>query len=694
LNQFAKSTGLVVSLYDSSLKLVSGPHTPNPLSEKFKEANLWQQDGPAVKEERSLIQMSMKSGEVTFGSAFGTLSIAAIPLKGPRTSVGYLVAGWMFDHFADPVESDRLAKKINVPAHELWMLIRQHNPVPPKKLESFTDLLAGVSYSRLIELSNKQVEINTSRILKILNRTSQELTLANTLEDIEKFTIKAALELTEAATAQLFLVGEDGALTLSSSKPTVPLEELQKFNVSDYLHLKTPIEASDGTYLGVLEVLIEKQKPEDHAATVSKLAALSAQVAVAIQKVKLITDLQKERGHLRNTLDELKRASLVRDQFLATLSHELRTPLTAMMGWCQMLRTGVLDEEMKLAALETIERNARAQSQLIEDLLDASRIISGKMTLNLKSASLIGIVKEAIRTVSPAAGFKGVKVLTDFPDTEISVSADSVRLQQVFWNILSNAVKFTPEGGQIKVSALVDHEGVQVEIADTGSGISAEFLPYVFDRFSQADSSFTRTFGGLGLGLAIVKQLVELHGGSVSVESKGKNQGAKFFVRLPLKAIASNSNALSAADRLDEEISLSDADIKPFSNNEKLLTGYHLLIVDDTPDSLLLMKLFAEKQGATVTIADSADKALSQIVKTNPDILVSDISMPTKDGVALIKELRSLTDKAAKTPAVAVTAYTREEDKARVLEAGFNAYVSKPIVPAEFIRVIASLKKA
>lgn len=684
LSQFSKSTGLVVSLYDSSYNRISGPHLPNPLSKKFAIAGLWSEDGRGTKEERELIHRTADEGQTVFATALDTLTIAAVPLKFRKGTIGFLVVGWMFDHFTDPVESDRLAGKIGIRPTELWLLIRQHNPVPKKKFSSFVELLTNMANSRVIEFGNRNNELKTGRILRILNRSALELTSANTLEDIEAAAVKASCELTLAKKAYLYLVADDGSVVEQASNNDARTAMLGMWSV------RTSVEASDGTLLGIIEVFLDSKSDDERSEIVSQVNALSAQVAVAIQKVKLITDLQRERGHLKLTLEELRRASLVRDQFLATLSHELRTPLTAMLGWVQMLRAGAVDEANREMALETIESNAKAQAQLIEDLLDASRIISGKMSLQLQNTDLVTVIREAANTVRPAAAHKGLQIITDLPLESVEVTIDPIRLQQVFWNLLSNAVKFTPAEGLIRLKVSKDELGVTIEIADTGCGIAPTFLPFVFDRFSQADSSFARNYGGLGLGLAIVKQLVELHGGSIGVTSRGQNQGTTFLIRLPFKTLAQNilpDKPLAPAAPASAKFSKEETAI--FKQKEKRLLGLRVLLVDDTPDSLNLMKIFAESQGAVVATAASADAGLAMVQEWKPDLLVSDISMPEKDGLQLIAELRESEPKdSRRLPAVAVTAYSRVEDKERVIAAGFDGHIAKPINPTQFVNTL------
>jgi PAS domain S-box-containing protein len=373
-------------------------------------------------------------------------------------------------------------------------------------------------------------------------------------------------------------------------------------------------------------------------------------------------------------------ASHLKDEFLATVSHELRTPLMAILGWTNMLRSGKLDEELAASALETIERNARSQSQLINDLLDVSRIITGKLHLEMRELDLTEIIAAAIDAVRPAAQAKDISLrLALDPDAGI-VSGDSDRLQQVIWNLLTNAVKFTPNGGDVLVR--LSRIGSQAEIAvvDSGKGIDGDFLPIVFDRFRQADQSSTRRYGGLGLGLSIVRQLVELHGGSVSARSEGENRGSTFLVRLPLAPREDTQKA-------DVPVAIGALSAAPS------LSHLRALVVDDETDTRELLRAVLESSGSQVRTASSAPEALELFEQWRPDVLLSDIGMPGENGYSLIRKIRAAEAKnaAQAVPAIALTAYAREDDREQALEAGFQKHVTKPVEPAALLSVIDDL---
>jgi signal transduction histidine kinase/ActR/RegA family two-component response regulator len=377
---------------------------------------------------------------------------------------------------------------------------------------------------------------------------------------------------------------------------------------------------------------------------------------------------------------ELQRINRAKDEFLATLSHELRTPLTAMLGWARILRTMDPSKAMLERGLETIERNVKAQGRIIEDLLDVSRIITGKLTLNLRCIDLVPVVESAIDVVGPAAAAKSILIETALDPGPCTVSGDPERLQQVFWNLLVNAVKFTPEGGRIEVRLARRASHAELTVADSGLGIDPEFLPHVFERFSQADGSSTRLHGGLGIGLAIVRHLVDLHGGSVRAESDGLGAGARFTVRLP-SAVVREVGESKPRGRTGGA-----------GDGIRWLDGLSVLLVDDDPDAREFLALALQQWGAEVAIATSADEALDAMDRLLPDVLVSDVAMPGKDGYALIRAVRSRSRRrGGLIPAVALTAYASAEDRIRILSEGFQMHVPKPIEPIELATVIARL---
>jgi signal transduction histidine kinase/ActR/RegA family two-component response regulator len=397
-----------------------------------------------------------------------------------------------------------------------------------------------------------------------------------------------------------------------------------------------------------------------------------------------VTDQVFARRKVEAVVGELETASRMKDEFLATVSHELRTPLNAILGWVRMLRSGTLPDAKHDRALETIERNANAQTQLIEDLLDVSRIISGKLRLEVTEVDLAAVVDNAIEAVRPAAHARGVELKQSIDPSAVGVIAgDGARLQQVVWNLVTNAVKFTPKGGVVQIAARRADGFVEIAVSDTGHGIEPEFLGHVFERFRQADATTTRKHGGLGLGLAIVRHLVELHGGSVGVESEGRGKGATFRVHLPTTPPRSMAPERPPALRLIRSTSVP---------RPRELAGMTVLVVDDEPDARELLAEVLGNCDATVFTASNVAEALQVVDDARPSIIVSDIGMPGEDGYAFIEKLRALpANRGGKTPAVALTAYARFEDRTKALVAGFNMHVPKPVELAELLAALASL---
>ncbi len=395
------------------------------------------------------------------------------------------------------------------------------------------------------------------------------------------------------------------------------------------------------------------------------------------ERVRLLAREQQAR-------QEAEAANRAKDEFLATVSHELRTPLNAIYGWARLLQMGDLDRETVVSAYETIERNAKAQAQLIDDLLDVSRIIAGKLRLDVRSIELRPVIEAAIETVKTAADAKGITLEAVFDEEIGPISGDPDRLQQVVWNLLSNAIKFTPAGGRVDIEINRIDSAVQILVRDTGIGIHPEFLPYVFDRFRQAERTSTRFYGGLGLGLAIVRHLVELHGGTISADSPGEGWGANFMVTLPLKVPSEAS--------LDPEMNRSEEGMFPLASG-RTLEGIEILLVDDEVDARELLTLILQRSGARVITVSSVREAIEALKEKKPDLLVSDIEMPGEDGYSLIRKVRAEEAERGERgiPAVALTAYAGRADQRRALLAGFHQHVPKPVDPAGLVAVVAGL---
>ena len=404
---------------------------------------------------------------------------------------------------------------------------------------------------------------------------------------------------------------------------------------------------------------------------------------IATEREQLLESERAARG-------DAERASRTKDEFLATLSHELRTPLNAIIGWTQVMRkTNNLPADA-IKAIDVIDRNARAQAQIIADLLDMSSIISGKVRLEVQRTDLASIIGATVETVRPATQAKGIRLSVVLDPRAGPVRGDPNRLQQVLWNLLTNAVKFTQKDGRVTITLARVNSHLEIEVADNGEGIDPAFLPHMFDRFRQADASTTRRHGGLGLGLSIVKQLVELHGGSISVRSAGRGMGSTFRVTLPLMPTATESLERPA----NREHPTYSADVPDLDTSAAIdLEGVKVLVVDDEPDARLLIQRLLEDCNAVVITAASVAEALHALVLAPTDVIVSDIGMPGEDGFTLIRRIRSLGDGKSATPAIALTAYARTEDRVKAIQAGFQLHLSKPVEPVELVTMVASLAR-
>ncbi len=430
-----------------------------------------------------------------------------------------------------------------------------------------------------------------------------------------------------------------------------------------------------GQVIGAIEVQSYKRGAytKEHQTAMRMASNLAA---VAIENVRL---LERE-SSARATAEESNR---LKDEFLATVSHELRTPLTAILGWSRMLQSGSLEDEMSERAIDSIKRNAKSQAQIIDDILDVSRIITGNLSLELRPIELAPVLEAAINVVRPTADAKNIRIEFESVREPAAVPGDANRLQQVFWNLLSNAIKFTPTGGKVQVRLACEDSQAHIEVTDTGQGIQSDFLPFVFDRFRQQDSTSTRQHGGLGLGLAIARHLVEIHGGTISAKSDGAGSGAVFTVKLPL--VGATVDTPDATPNSAEAPATENGDR---SRSLQLLEGLNVLIVDDDKDTLELLSAALTQRSANVIAVSSAAAALDSIRVLRPDVLISDIAMPNENGYELMQKVLAL-DGSANISAIAITAYAKEEDKARAIAAGFQRYFAKPVELHDFIAAVA-----
>ena len=451
------------------------------------------------------------------------------------------------------------------------------------------------------------------------------------------------------------------------------LEKIRRGEKVD--HYQTKRRRKDGTLIDV-SLTVSPIRNEDGAVVgASKVGRdITAEKRAQEERERLLEAAQAARA-------DAEAANRLKDEFLATLSHELRTPLNAILGWARILSTGPVEPEDLKEGLEVIDRNARMQAQIIEDLLDVSRIISGNLRLDVQRLNVAEVIEAAMAAVMPTAEAKGVRLKKVLDPLAGPVSGDPARLQQIVWNLLTNAVKFTPKGGRVQVLLERVNSHIEVSVIDTGMGIPPDFLSHVFERFRQADSSTTRRHGGLGLGLAIVKQLAELHGGTVRAKSPGEGQGSTFVVSLPITVVH---------EAPPEKARPKEHEAGEFDCSDEPLSGIKVLVVDDEPDARQLVRRVLWECGAEVAVAESVVEAMKLVGSIRPDILVSDIGMPEQDGYDFIRQVRVLF--AAKTlPAVALTAFARSEDRKRALLAGFQTHVAKPVDPAELVAVVASL---
>jgi PAS domain S-box-containing protein len=585
--------------------------------------------------------------------------------------------------------------------------------------------------------ANEETLREQAEALRTLNEMGKKISAELDLHKTVQAVTDAATDLTGARFGSFFynVLNEEGASYMLYTLAGVPREAFAHFPMPRATDLFGPTFRGEGV-VRIDEVKLDPRygknspyygMPEGHLPVTSYLAApvvsrsgevlgglffghpdpgvfterdeiivsgLASQAAIAMDNARLYEAAKKARGEAEQAATENERlyrqaeeSSRLKEEFLATISHELRTPLSAILGWARMLRLGQLSEENAAKALDTIERNARAQAQLVDDLLDVSRIITGKLRMDVRPADPNSFIDAAVEAVRPAAEAKGVRMQKVVDTGAISIPGDPVRLQQVVWNLLSNAIKFTPRGGRVQIRSERVNSHLEIVVSDTGQGISTDFLPHVFDRFRQADQKTSRKHGGMGLGLSIVRHLVELHGGTVRANSEGEGQGAIFTVMLPISPVYQ-------VDASGGRVHPGARDLLPAADYTDRLDGLKILVVDDEPDTRELLKQGLEYCGAKVKVVGSAPEAIDALLAFVPDILISDIGMPGTDGYDLIRQVRGLpVASGSKIPAVALTAYTRIEDRLQALRAGYDMHVPKPVELAELVAVAASVAR-
>jgi signal transduction histidine kinase/ActR/RegA family two-component response regulator len=414
------------------------------------------------------------------------------------------------------------------------------------------------------------------------------------------------------------------------------------------------------------------------------LEAVGSEIGQFIQRKRVEAERENLLMREKALREKAEIASRLKDEFLATVSHELRTPLNAIIGWGQILQTGKLEPQKQADALKTIFRNAKTQAQLINDLLDTSRLMTGNLLLNLSPTPVIPVVEAALDAVRPAAEAKGVRLSCVYNSEVEAITCDAQRLQQIIWNLLTNAVKFTPVNGEVTITLEQNNETIRIIVSDDGEGISSEFLPFVFDRFRQADSSSTRKHNGLGLGLAIVRHLAELHGGTVTAASGGHGKGATFTVTLPLSLVVETPSK-NASEKTNGH--------KQTEKSKTGLRGLRILVVDDDIDTCEMLTYALNLLGAETQASNSVREAFVSMAEWEPDVLLTDINMPEEDGYSLIRQLRTAPSKKADIPVIALTALARPEDGEQALSAGFQLHMAKPVDIEELAEAIVNLAK-
>jgi PAS domain S-box-containing protein len=545
------------------------------------------------------------------------------------------------------------------------------NFVPyPMPLHDSSGTLIG-AINMLVDITDRKKVESTFRHYAAIVETTDDAVVSKDLNGIITSWNRAAERLFGYKAEEV--IGKPVSILIPSERPDEEPTILARLRRGERIdHYETIRVRKDGQRLHVSLTVSPIKNAEGRIVGASKIARDISEQKRAQEEIATL--LASE----RSAREEAEVANRAKDEFLAVLSHEMRTPLTAMLGWLTILRGHRLDEETTKHAIETVERNAKAQAQLIEDLVDVSRIVGGKLNLEVRPVDLLSVIDASVDVVRPAVAAKQIHLEVNTEKAVPPVSADPARLQQVIWNLLSNAVKFTPKGGTIEVRVSQVESSAEIVIRDNGIGISEDFLPLVFERFRQAESVATRSHRGMGLGLAIVRHLVELHGGTVIAESEGENKGSTFTIRLPLAAVKYSGDVLIERDHKG-------------NGHDHALDGVRILLVEDEPDASELIALVLKGSGAHVEAVDSVGDAMQRMPLFIPDLLLSDIGLPVESGYDLIRKVRSLSTNMNKVPAIALTAFATENDRKKSLSAGFQAHLAKPVEPADLVRTIQTL---
>lgn len=683
LQKFARATGLCIALYDEGA-VCRSRCVASPIGERLERGGFWSAGGLGSQLDTRIVKESAQRAETVYHEELEMFAHLAVPIVIDSKALAVFAIGWIPDRFADPVACNRLSKSIEAPPMEVWQLMRMQQPISRDKLEMHARMLETLALPLIRQLMVQIEDRDRGRRARILNEAAHAMTRSAGEAELSACVLSTIRELVPSTSAAIEILNTKDISVEATTYADPSFNSKLRSELSAYHKSAViPISGIQGQTIGSITLSIpEIFIPPD---IMTDLQSLSAQFGTALQKVRLIQALENERSALKGANVQLQHLHKMKDEFLATVSHELRTPLNAIMGWAQILTEDELAPDEIRNGLDTIKRNAKNQSNLIEDLLDVSRIISGKMILKRESVEATALLKQSLETVRPMIEARKQKVHLQVSAKPIYLKGDATRITQIFWNLLSNASKFTPQGGDITV--LLENAGhyFRLEVSDTGAGIAADFLPNLFNRFSQADGSYARRHGGLGLGLAIVRHLVELHGGTVTATSPGVGKGSTFTVFLPQN---------TTDQELDSAYALTKFLGQEPPKASTALRNVKVLLVDDEPDSLRLTRFVLEKCGAIVEMVDTAEQAFQKIRDWQPDILISDVSMPDETGYDLIRRIRFLkAEDGGNIPAVALTALASEEHRNLALNAGFQIHLAKPFEPNALTTAVLNLLK-
>ena len=653
LSTFSKSTGLTVQVFGADAE----PRLPvvcsTPLANRLAAVGVWESSGAGRALSDSLVRRVAGEHSIVTVRAFDALRVVAIPLAIEGTLLGTLVAGWVFDSFPDPVIAKHLGSHVALPFHELWPLVRQQPPIGPEKLDTYARLLEMLAGSFLRERGMAIMASQRNADLQTLNDACTRMTTAVTEQEIAQVLVDAACHVGRTDRVHVLRMVEDGeGELLAACHPPTDIDRRRVARV-----VRVDLEDGSGGRLGVLEMELRPTQSEPWPE--EAVATLAAVAGVTLARARAMAALESER-------ERLGEANRAKDEFMAVLSHELRTPMAPIVGWADMLVRGTVPADRLGRAYEAIAKNAQRELQLIEEMLDLSRILNGKIVLDRSVVPAADAVAHAVDLGERLAQGRDLSFRLEMPERPLSLNVDPHRLDQMLANLVANAVKFTPDGGTITVGAreVPDRSDVDLFVADSGIGMSAATLGTIFHRFRQADATTTRRYGGLGIGLSIVRSLAEMHGGQAFAESAGEGQGSRFVVRLPRWS--------------GQEVGHEPAEPSPAVVHLPAAARPRVLLVDDAADTLDVVRAILEHAGHTVFTARSAMDALDLAKKDPPDVILCDIAMPEIDGFGFLRAVRA-DALLSRVPVIALTSYAGMAERGRIREAGFDAYLAKPV---------------